>query len=66
MQQLDIYRNYNLQHLNSGPASNIISNLITFIIYSLVTIAILFKTLQPLELINTRFNCSLAPCGFDP
>ncbi|KAL0706279.1 hypothetical protein Bca4012_072705 [Brassica carinata] len=66
MQQLGIYRNYNLQHLNSGPASNIISNLITFIIYSLVTIAILFKTLQPLELINTRFNCFLAPCGFDP
>ncbi|KAG5384370.1 hypothetical protein IGI04_035840 [Brassica rapa subsp. trilocularis] len=27
MQQLGIYRNYNLQHLNSGPASNIISNL---------------------------------------
>ncbi|CAN6989886.1 unnamed protein product [Brassica rapa subsp. trilocularis] len=26
MQQLGIYRNYNLQHLNSGPASNIISN----------------------------------------
>ncbi|KAG5378381.1 hypothetical protein IGI04_026223 [Brassica rapa subsp. trilocularis] len=27
MQQLGIYRNYNLQHLNSGHASNIISNL---------------------------------------
>ncbi|KAG5384202.1 hypothetical protein IGI04_035672 [Brassica rapa subsp. trilocularis] len=27
MQQLGTYRNYNLQHLNSGPASNIISNL---------------------------------------
>ncbi|KAG5384943.1 hypothetical protein IGI04_036413 [Brassica rapa subsp. trilocularis] len=26
MQQLGIYRYYNLQHLNSGPASNIISN----------------------------------------
>ncbi|KAG5397575.1 hypothetical protein IGI04_019389, partial [Brassica rapa subsp. trilocularis] len=27
MQQLGIYRNYNLQYLNSGPASNIISNI---------------------------------------
>ncbi|KAG5388643.1 hypothetical protein IGI04_030184 [Brassica rapa subsp. trilocularis] len=35
MQQLCIYRYYNLQHLNSGPASNIISNQVTFIIYSL-------------------------------
>ncbi|KAG5378233.1 hypothetical protein IGI04_026075 [Brassica rapa subsp. trilocularis] len=26
MQQIGIYRYYNLQHLNSGPASNIISN----------------------------------------
>ncbi|CAG7885430.1 unnamed protein product [Brassica rapa] len=66
MQQLGIYRYYNLQHLNSGHASNIISNQVTFIIYSLVTIAISLKYLQPLELINTRFNCSLAPCGFDP
>ncbi|KAL0655616.1 hypothetical protein Bca4012_076200 [Brassica carinata] len=66
MQQLGLYRYYNLQHLNSGTASNIISNQVTFIIYSLVTIAISFKHLQPLELINTRFNCSLAPCGFDP
>ncbi|KAG5388732.1 hypothetical protein IGI04_030273 [Brassica rapa subsp. trilocularis] len=35
MQQLGIYRYYNLQHLNSGPASNIISHEVTFIIYSL-------------------------------
>ncbi|KAG5384427.1 hypothetical protein IGI04_035897 [Brassica rapa subsp. trilocularis] len=34
MQQLGIYRYYNLQHLNSGYASNIISNQVTFIIYS--------------------------------
>ncbi|WZZ60332.1 hypothetical protein YC2023_060439 [Brassica napus] len=66
MQQLGIYRYYNLQHMNSGPAFNIISNQATFIIYSLVTITISFKHLQPLELINTRFNCSLAPCGFNP
>ncbi|KAG5374030.1 hypothetical protein IGI04_042650, partial [Brassica rapa subsp. trilocularis] len=35
MQQIGIYRYYNLQHLNSGPASNIISNQVTFITYSL-------------------------------
>ncbi|KAG5384630.1 hypothetical protein IGI04_036100, partial [Brassica rapa subsp. trilocularis] len=29
MQQIGIYRYYNLQHLNSGPASNIISNQVT-------------------------------------
>ncbi|CAG7897184.1 unnamed protein product [Brassica rapa] len=33
MQQIGIYRYYNLQHLNSGPASNIISNQVTFTIY---------------------------------
>ncbi|WZZ03120.1 hypothetical protein YC2023_089041 [Brassica napus] len=66
MQQLGIYRNYNLQHLNSGPASNIISNL-SYIYHLLACYYCYFiKTLQPLELINTRFNCSLAPCGFDP
>ncbi|WZY84946.1 hypothetical protein YC2023_031330 [Brassica napus] len=65
MQQIGIYRYYNLQHLNSGSASIIISNQVTFITYSLVTIAILFKHLQTLELINTRFNCSLPPYGFD-
>ncbi|KAL0655604.1 hypothetical protein Bca4012_076188 [Brassica carinata] len=66
MQQIGIYRYYNLQHLNSGPASNIISNQLHLLFISLVTIAISLKHLQLLELINTRFNCSLAPCGFDP
>ncbi|CAN6989893.1 unnamed protein product [Brassica rapa subsp. trilocularis] len=44
MQQLGIYRYYNLQHLNSGPASNIISNQVTFIFTRLLLLLFHLKT----------------------